>query len=307
MNNDAFITKYRPSTFEEVVGHVDQVSSLKSAVTKKRARTFLLTGPSGTGKTTLARIAAATVGCHPHDILEIDAATRTGIDDMREVTDAISYRPVGDSKFKAVIVDEVHALSKPATQSLLKATEDPPNWAYWFLCTTEAARVLPTLRTRCFRVDLKPLSDAVLIKLLDRVATKEKLVCNDNVINVCVDAAEGSARQALSNLAVCAEVRTGKKAALLLRSVTSDNADAAMLARALMFGNWIEAQKVLNKLGGLNPESVRYVVRAYVSKVVRGAKKDSVAGRGCEVLDAFSEPFYDNAALDLAVGKVLLA
>jgi DNA polymerase III gamma/tau subunit len=304
--SDAFITKYRPETFEQVAGHVEQVKALKGAITKKRARTFLFTGPSGTGKTTLARIAASTVGCQPHDILEIDAATHTGIDDMREVTSAIDYRPVGDSKLKAVIVDEVHALSKAATQSLLKALEDPPAWGYWFLCTTEAARVLPTLRTRCFRVDLKPLSDGVLIKLLDRVAVKEKLICNDNVINVCVDAADGSARQALTNLALCAEVRTGKKAAELLRSAT-DNADAAMLARALMFGNWKQAQDVLNKLGALNPESVRYVVRAYVSKVVRSAKKEGVAGRGIEVLDAFSEPFYDNAALDLAVGKVLLA
>lgn len=303
--SDAFITKYRPTTFEQVFGHKDQVAALKAALTKKRARTFLFTGPTGLGKTTLARIAASTVGCQPHDILEIDAATRTGIDDMREVTDAIGYHPIGDSKLKAVIVDECHAMSKPATQSLLKALEDPPAWAYWFLCTTEGARVLPTIRSRCFRVDLNPLSDGVLIKLLDKVATKEKLICSDGVIDVCVDAAEGSARQALTNLALCAEVLSAKKAEALLKTAT-DTVDAAMLAKALLFGNWKQAQPLLNKLVGINPESIRYGVRGYVNKVTCGSAKEGVCGRGVEILDAFSEPFYDHAHVTTAVGKVLL-
>jgi hypothetical protein len=104
---------------------------------------------------------------------------------------------------------------------------------------------------------------------------------------------------------MCAEATSSKEVSTILQRAT-EKAEAVQLARALMFSNWKEAQALLAKLGDTNPESVRYVVRAYVSKVVRGARKDAVAGRGCEVLDAFSEPFYDNAALDLAVGKVLL-
>lgn len=300
------INKYRPGTFKQVIGQKPAVASLAEAIAKERARAFLFVGPSGVGKTTLARIAALKAGAVAYgDIQEIDGATHTGIDAMRAVMDATSYRPVGDSKAKAVIVDECHALSKQAIQSLLKATEEPPSWLYWFMCSTEPNRLPVTLRTRFFTVQLKPVPFKVLQDHLDYIAGKEKMTCPDNVIDACADAAEGSVRQAISNLAMCATVKTTKELEDILKTAT-DSAEAHQLARALMFGSWGEARTLLGKLGETSPESVRYVVRAYVSKVIRGAKKDSVAGRGCEVLDAFSQPFYDNASLDLAVGKVLL-
>lgn len=305
--SDALINKYRPQTFEQVVGHKTEVASLKKAIEKRRAQMFVFTGPSGVGKTTLARICAKEVGCLDWDsIREIDGATHTGIDAMRAVTDLLSYRPVGQSKAKAIIVDEFHALSKAAIQSLLKSLEEPPDWCYWFLCTTEKARILQTIKTRGFVVDLKPVPFKALQRLLDSIATKEKMTVSDAVIDACADAADGSARQAISNLAMCENVKGMKEVTEILKTAT-ESAEAVELARALMFGTWKQAQVLLGKLGDTQPESVRYVVRAYVSKVVRGNKKEGVCGRGCEVLDAFSQPFYDNASLDLAVGRVLLS
>jgi DNA polymerase III gamma/tau subunit len=302
-----WINKYRPETFEQVYGNKSVVKSLKAAIEKGAARSFLLTGQSGVGKTTLARIAAKAAGAIAYgDIQEIDGATNTGIDAMRAVLDALSYRPVGLSKAKAVIVDEAHALSKPAITALLKSLEEPPDWLYWFLCTTEENRIPANVRTRLFRADLKAIRQNDLVALLDHVCEQEKLSTPERVVDACAASASGSARQAISNLAMCAAARSTKEVDTILKTA-SEKAEAVELARALMFGNWTTAQSLLGRLGDTSPESVRYIVRAYVSKVVRGAKREAVAGRGCEVLDAFSQPFYDNAALDLAVGRILLS
>lgn len=304
----SLINKYRPQTFAEVVGHPQQVKALQAAIAKKRSRAFLMIGPSGVGKTTLARIAAteAGAGAEHGDIQEIDAATHTGVDAMRAVTDLLSYRPIGGSKAKALIVDEAHALSKAASQALLKVLEEPPEWVYWFLCTTEPTRILPTLRTRCTKVNLRAVAFADIVDVLDDINAKEKLKVPEKIVDLAADMADGSVRQAISNLVEVAECRNLKEAEKVLEAAAT-SAEAHELAKALLWGNWKQAQGLLAKLGEAQPESVRYVVRAYVSKVVRGNQKEATCGRGVEILDAFNQPFYDHASLDLAVGRVLLS
>jgi DNA polymerase III gamma/tau subunit len=296
-----------------VVGHSAVVKSLQAAIKKGSARAYLFTGPSGVGKTTLARIAATAAGCLPEDLVEIDAATHTGIDDMRQATTSLMYRPVGEGSVKAIIIDEMHALSKPAVQSLLKKIEEPEPWVYWFLCTTEPQRVLPTIKTRCFPVDLKSVSTEALTKLLDKIAAAEKLYDGPNgeaVLDCCVDAADGSPRQAIANFALCSEAKTVKEAQTLLRSA-QDSAEAVDLARILVRGgSWKDVQPLLLKLKDTDAESVRRVVRAYVNTVARGAKDERSAGRCLELLDAFHSPFnapFDASDLTLAAGKAVLS
>ncbi len=308
---EPLINKYRPKEFSEIVGQDAVVRSLQTVLKKGSSKTFLFTGQSGTGKTTLARIVVKEVGCAPADILEIDSATYTGIDDMRAIAATLLYKPLGDGAVKAIIVDEAHALSSSAMKSLLKTLEAPPPWAYWILCTTEPMRLPETIRTRCTRYDLKSVGISDLGDLLETIAEKENLSSVDGrIIDLCAKEAGGSPRQAIVNLTLCSGAKTYAEAQELLRSAI-ESEEAVNLARALVKGiQWSEVQQLLNGLQNVNPESVRHVVRAYVSKVTLNAKSEQSAGRGLEILDAFSEPFNSADGVTpvlLACGKVLLS
>lgn len=305
-------TKYRPRTFDEVVGQDAVVRSLRRAVEGRSSRTFLLTGPSGTGKTTLARIAAGALGCVPADIEEIDAATHTGVDDMRAVTAQLMYRPMGGAT-KVLIIDEAHRLSKQAWESLLKILEEPPDFVAWFLCTTDSAKVPKTIVTRCFPCELKPVASQVIEDLLTEVAGEEDMGLGkdaEQILRLCARQADGSPRQALVYLAACAGAKSVQEARELLRSA-EESAEAVDLARLLVKrASWSDVQVTLARLGDVSPESVRHVVRAYVSKVVLGARSEDEAGRGIEILDAFSEPCGQSeglAPLLVACGRIILS
>lgn len=289
MSDNSLQTKYRPKKFEEVLGQHAVVKSLKTAVSRVAGHAFLLTGPSGTGKTTLARLTAAALGCG-ENVEEVNAATHTGVDDMREVTDGFQYLPLGGGK-KAVIIDECHMLSKNAWNSMLKSIEDPPEWGFWFMCTTEPTKVPATIKTRCLSYDLKLVKEADIVELLDRVAEAEDLRVKGSVIELCAQEARGSPRQALSNLGVCLEASSGEEAAELLRAA-SENAQSIDLARALARGaGWSEVAEILRTLGETNPESVRHVVRAYFTSVALKATAPAKAGPAMAIVAAFNTPF----------------
>lgn len=303
---------YRPETFDDMIGHEKIIGALKNAIKKDSARAFLFIGPSGVGKTTLARICANEVGVKPQDLTEIDAATYTGIDDMRGVASSLMYRPIGDGSKKAVIVDEVQALTKQAWQSLLKVLEEPPEWGYWFLCTTDGGRIAPTIRTRCLTLDLKPVPAKEITGFLKFIAGKEDMVASADVASICAKEANGSPRQAIANLSLCAMCKTADEALELLRDADS-TPDAFELAQALSKNApWPQVQAILVRLkdAEINPESIRHKVRDYMTKVVLNAKKEASAGRGIEILDAFSTPCHPNDGISpivIACGKAVLS
>lgn len=301
--------KLRPKSFEEVVGQDAVIKSLENILGESPPHAFLFTGPSGVGKTTLARILANRLGCEERNVMEIDAATHSGIDDMRAVVSMMQYQAFGESSVRAVIVDECHALSKQTWQALLKALEEPPAHAYWCLCTTESDKVPKTILTRCHRYDLKPLRSNLLEEYLEVVRDAEELKVGGDVLAYVADRAEGSVRQALVYLSAVRGCSNRKEAHELLAQAM-DSPELIDLARRLCDGKGLTWQFACEVLKGMGhpPESARLVIVNYISQVLLGTNDERRATRLLGVLDAFAEPYRQgekNAPLLLSIGRVL--
>ena len=216
----ALYRTYRPSTFEEVAGQEHIVKTLKNALaTGKLAHAYLFAGPRGTGKTTMAKLLAKALNCdegighqcnecknckaiiegtHP-DVLELDAASNNGVDEIRELIDKVKYGTIL-GRYKVYIIDEVHMLSTGAFNALLKTLEEPPEHVIFILATTEPHKILPTILSRCQRYDFTKLSDADIKNRLKSVLEKEDVEYNDEAINIIISLADGGMRDALSIL-----------------------------------------------------------------------------------------------------------
>jgi DNA polymerase-3 subunit gamma/tau len=218
--------KYRPATFADLVGQEAMVRTLKNAFAADRiAHAFIMTGIRGTGKTTTARIIAKGLNCvgpdgrggpttepcglcepcksiadgRHVDVMEMDAASRTGVNDMREVIDSVHYR-AASARYKIYIIDEVHMLSNAAFNALLKTLEEPPPHVKFIFATTEIRKVPVTVLSRCQRFDLKRIEPEVMMTLLRKIAAAEGAQITDGALALITRAAEGSARDATSLL-----------------------------------------------------------------------------------------------------------
>lgn len=223
--NTSYITfarKYRPGNFAELHGQEVLIKILSHAILNNRlAQGYLLTGIRGVGKTTSARIIAKTINCtaliiegvnirpceqcsncasfnnHNHpDILEIDAASRTSVDDIRQIIESTEYRPL-IGKYKVFIIDEVHMLSKGAFNALLKTLEEPPPHIIFIFATTEVQKIPLTIISRCQRYDLRRLTFDEILKLIKQIAEKENLKFDIEALKIIAAQSEGSARDAI--------------------------------------------------------------------------------------------------------------
>jgi len=225
-NYQVLARKYRPETFADLVGQTAMVRTLKNAFEADRiAQAFIMTGIRGTGKTTTARIIAKGMNCigpdgtggpttdpcgtcehcvaitkgQHVDVMEMDAASRTGVNDIREIIDSVHYR-AASARYKIYIIDEVHMLSTSAFNALLKTLEEPPAHVKFIFATTEIRKVPVTVLSRCQRFDLRRIEPEDMIAMLRRIATAEDANIADDALALITRAAEGSARDAQSLL-----------------------------------------------------------------------------------------------------------
>ncbi len=196
-NVTALYRKYRPDSFAQVRDQQHIVSVLEGAIKKQAIpHALLFAGGRGTGKTTIARIFASAIGAKPIDIYEIDAASNRGIDDIRELREAVHTAPY-ESPYKVYIIDEVHMLTKEAFNALLKTLEEPPSHVIFILATTEEEKLLDTIISRCQVFRFRSPSRAVLAEAVIDVAKKEGFVLTPEAADLVAVAANGSFRDAL--------------------------------------------------------------------------------------------------------------
>jgi DNA polymerase-3 subunit gamma/tau len=304
----ALAIKYRPSSLDDVVGQDAVVKSLRAAFkSKTRAHAYCFTGPSGCGKTTLARIVAAGLGVTPANLTEVDAASNSGIDAIKELVSGARYKSFG-GEAKAYIIDEAHALSKQAWQALLKPMEEPPEHVYYFLCTTEAGKIPETITTRCQSYLLKSVRTADLLDLLDKVADAEQLDVTDSALKAIAEAAGGSPRQALTMLGSIDGLTDLDEIRRVLEA-PAENAEVIDLCRRLLERRltWEDLVKVLKDLGDMSPESIRIVIVNYLGACLLRARGKEVP-RLLDTLAPFSKPFPTTdkmAPLLLAFGNLM--
>lgn len=304
--------KYRPRTFDEVIGHRSVVKSLQDRLSRGRAQAFLFTGPAGIGKTTFGRIIARAIGCDMDSgLVEIDAGKYSGVEELRQVTDLALFKGITGDDNKVFIIDECHGLSAQAWKTLLKIVEEPPKGVYWIFCTTEAHKVPATIKSRCASYNLKPLERDDIWDLVDYVIKKEKISVSDDVLKLVVKQSKGSARQALANLEVCDGVSSLSKARELLETV-DEQKNVTDLCRYLMNPqprSWKEAMKYLTPFVDQQAEGVRIVILAYFTKALIGTINDRTAVRCMAIMEEFEHPYPVQSdrfvSLALSVGRIL--
>jgi DNA polymerase III subunit gamma/tau len=325
--------KYRPETFDDLIGQEAMVTTLRNAFAADRiAQGYMLTGVRGVGKTTTARILARALNyvkdglpdrptvemdgygahCeaivqsrHP-DVIEIDAASNTGVDNVREIIESARYRPMS-ARYKVFIIDEVHMLSKGAFNALLKTLEEPPPHVKFIFATTEVRKVPVTVLSRCQRFDLRRVEVPVLADHFRRIATKEGASAEDDAVMLIARAAEGSVRDGLSILDQAIAMGEGAVTGTTVRAMLglADRGRIFDLIEHMLSGRTAEVLGALDGLYGDGADPLE--VLGDLAEAVHAATRIKVAGAATESEVLSGEELRRTTALAERLSIPLLA
>jgi DNA polymerase-3 subunit gamma/tau len=291
--------KYRPKGFKGVLGQPEAVKVMSNWLAKGNTpHTVLFTGASGTGKTTSARILAKKLNCAPpRDLIEINAADFNGIDTVREIRQQSAYPSLSGGN-RCWVIDEFQSTTTQAQQALLKLLEEAPSYAYFFLCTTNQEKIIPTIKTRCSEIKLNPVSVADLIILAESVLAKEGIEgLGEDVLAKLADAADGSPRRCLVKLQQIIELPDDASRLKMLSKDVAFEASIKDLGECFTKQRkmtWAEVAKIVKNLNETQePESIRRAILGWLASALLGGwggKSDVVA----ELVSYWEMNFFDS-------------
>lgn len=283
--------KHRPKRLKDFLGQPEAVKILRKKIKGEGIpHVILIHGPYGTGKTSLAYLIAKYVGCSPLDFNEQNTADYRGVDSVREIRSTVNQSPI-DGNSRVWLLDEIHEATNIAQNALLKVLENPPDHAYFVLCTTDPQKLIEGIIQRCLVLRLKPISSSCMADIIMGVCKKERIKLSNDVLEKIVEYAEGSAREALQ---ILDKVRglTKEKEQLNAIEKASIKTQTILIARKLMDTRtkWRDIAPLLKELDGEDTEQIRYMVLGYAKSVL--LKKDNA--RAFRMMELFLDNFYDS-------------
>jgi DNA polymerase-3 subunit gamma/tau len=277
-----------------MVGNKGTIESLKKKlVDENRPHTYLFSGESGCGKTTAARIMARELGGEETNIIEINCSSENGVDTARTIIDQMSSRPF-DGGSLIFILDELHMTSKNFQNALLKPLEDTTPWTYFFLCTTNPEKLLPTIKSRSSKYNFTPPFKRELVRLLRNIIDKENKECSLEVLEKIIEKSESKPRECLTTLEMILDIETEEGRIKLLDKYTSSSSSIELCRTLLKAKSWDEVIPKLKNLNG-EPETIRRMVLGYMSSVLLKGDNPKAA----LIIDCFSTNYYDTGKAGL--------
>jgi len=282
--------KYRPKTLEEIQGNAEVSGALEGMLGDLRVcpHAFLLSGPTGCGKTTIGRIIATRLECKGSDFREIDSADFRGIDTVREIRKQSQFKPL-EGPCRVWLIDECHKMTNDAQNALLKILEDTPKHIYFILCTTDPHKLLKTIQGRCSQFVVKPLNERQMFQLLRKIVKAEGQELPKVVYDQIAQDSFGHPRNALQILDQVLRVDPEQRLEVAKRSA-EEQSESIELCRSLINGDgWKKVSGILNGLKDQDPEGIRRHVMGYAQSVL--LKGDNQ--RAGLVLEEMLEPFFN--------------